>query len=521
MSDKESRILHSFGDRLAIDRAVKELAKARNAYQQDQLARELAAKGKPVLRALLRNLEASDPALRGGLGHLAKYLDPDATIAALRQAAMDESRSDAARLTAVMLLERYLGQEIDPAMAQRIPASYDVARESGEEAIAIAETEPLVLVEYAEQLLDEPPEIVHAVMQVIMDMEDPRRVRLLLAIAAYGDADLQRDILKALGGIRHPLAIQALRSLWHLVVPDLQPAVRRQLQKLLLSGVKNEEAGTLRALWSPVNAQGHSFLWFIHNNPRENQGDLLVLILHDELGVVYASAYPDLDLELLPLPAPRGAKHNVRMIDSSHHVLLAEIDPMLGLQLLDEALHTMAAADFPWPGEIVVFGHWLWADQALPPKTVTWPNLPKSAPAMDETAARALLDHPAFAGWVWSLPDLATLLMGRRDEALNKNGAVHQQITHILLDEQNRPLFSQRLMQQARWLTLIKDRKNAALTLAVRNAVEAGDSEHPFIKILAWRSLLTAAADRAMRNALKSIDENHSLKIENHFPTQT
>lgn len=513
MSDKDSRILHSFGDRLAIDRAVKELAKARNAYRQDQLARELAAKGEPVLKALLRNLEASDPALRGGLGHLAQHLDPDETISALRQAAMDESRSDAARLTAVMLLERYLGQEIDPAMAQRIPASYDVARESGEEAIAIAETEPMVLVEYAEQLLDEPPEIVHAVMQVIMDMKDPRRVRLLLAIAAYGDATVQQDAIKAIGSVRHPLAIQALHSLWHLVNPDLQPLVRRQLQKLLLSGAKIEAAGTLRALWSPINAQGHSFLWFIHNTPRENQGDLLVLILHDELGVVYASAYPDLYLEALPLPAPRGAKHNVRMIDSSHHVLLAEIDPTLGLHLLDEALQAMTAADFPWPGEIVVFGHWLWAGQPLPPETFAWPNLPKAAPSMDETAARALLDHPAFAGWVWSLPDLATLLMGHKEEALNKNGVVHQQITDILLDEKNRPLFSQRLMQQARWLTLIKDRKDAALTLAVQDAVEAGDSEHPFIKTLAWRSLLSAAADRAMRNALKSIDENHKLTI--------
>ena len=517
MSDQDSRILHSFGDRLAIERAVKDLAKARNAYQQDQMAKKLAARGKPVLRALLRNLEASDPALRGGLGRLVKYLDPDPTIAALRQAAMDESRSDAARLTAVMLLERYLGQEIDPAMAQRIPASYDVARESGEEAIAIAETEPLVLVEYAEQLLDEPPEIVHAVLQVIMDMEDPRRVRLLLAIAAYGDAELQRDILKALGGARHPLAVRTLQTLWHLVEPDLQPLVRRQIQKLRLSGVKDERAGTLRALWSPVNAQGHSFIWFIHthNAPLTDQGDLLVLILHDESGVVYASAYPDLDLEMLPLPAPRGAKHNVRMIDSSHHVLLAEIDPALGLQQLDEALQAMAVAGSPWPGEIVVFGRWLWAGQALPPKPTAEPNLPKSAAAMDETTARALLDHPAFAGWVWSLPDLAMLLKDHRGEALEKNGAVHQQVTDILLDENNRPLLSQRLMQQARWLTLVQDRKNAALTLSVRDAVAAGKRDHPFIKMLAWRSLLTAAADRAMRNALKSMDENHQLKLWN------
>jgi hypothetical protein len=518
MSDKDSRIVNSFSDRLAIERAVKDLAKARNAYRQDQLAKALAARGKPVLSALLRNLEASDPTLRGGLGRLAQHLDPNLVIPALRQAAMDVARSDAARLTAVMLLERYLGQEIDPALARRIPASYDVARESGEEAIAIAETEPLVLVEYAEQLLDEPPEIVQAVLQVIKDMEDPRRVRLLMVIAAYGDPELQQDILAELGVVRHPLSVQALQTLWHLVTPELQPQVRRQLQKLRLSGVQEEAPGDLRALWSPVNAQGHSFLWLVHTKGDEPVGDLLVLILHDQLGVVYASAYPDLDREALPLPAPVGATHNVPMVDSAQRVLMAEIAPALGLKLLDDALQSMALQAFPWPGEIVVFGHWLWSGRALPLPEVSWPRLPKPAVAMDAKAARAILDHAAFAGWVWTLPDLEYLLRGHDAAALEKNGALHQRIVGIMLNEDNRPLLSQRLLQQARWLMLSKDRRTASSVLAVRDAVDAGDSENPFVRKLAWRSLLTAAADRAMRYALKSINNQDDLSPEGRTP---
>ena len=519
-SDKESRILHGFSDRLAIERAVKELGKARNAYRQDQLAKTLAARGKQVISALLRNLEASDPTLRGGLGRLAQHLDPNLVIPALRQAAMDITRSDAARLTAVMLLERYLGQEIDPALAQRIPASYDVARESGEEAIAISETEPLVLVEYAEQLLDEPPEIVQAVLQVIKDMEDPRRVRLLMAVAAYGDPELQKEILVALGGVRDPQAIQALQTLWHLVTPDLQPVVRRQIQKLRLSGVPEEEpAGKLRAMWSPVNAQGHSFLWFIRVAEEEPVGDLLVLILHDQLGVVYATAYPDMDIEALPLPAPLGTSHNVPMMDSAHRVLMAEIDPALGTRLLDEALQMMALQDYPWPGEIVVFGHWLWSGQTLPPPEVAWPRLPKPAVAMDEETAHALLDHPSFAGWVWTLPDLDVLLRGHDAGALEKNGVLHQQISEILLNETNGPLLAQRLLQQAQWLMLARDRVTAMKVLAVREAVEAGDSEHPFVRKLAWRSLLTAAADRAMRHALKSISRTQDDTSDGGWPT--
>ena len=499
MSDQERRIIR-FGDRLAIDRAVKNLANARNAYEMDRQARELATRGKPALNALLRHLDASDPALRGGLGRLAQHLDPEMVIPALRQAAMDTSRTDAARLTAVMILERYLGQEIDPALAQRIPASYDVARESGEEAIAIAETEPLVLVEYADQLLDEPPEIVHAVLQVIKTMEDPRRARLLMAVAAYGDASLQRDIIPALGAIRHPLAVQALQTLWHLTLPELRPLIQRQLQKLRMAGVQAHPPGELRALWSPVNAQGHSFLWFIHHHQEENRGDLLTLILHDQLGMVYASAYPDLELNTLPMPAPKGTIHRVRMVDSHHQVLLVELDPALGLQMLDEALERMAANEAPWPGEIVVFGHWLWGDRALPPQQIPWPPLP--APQGKEATA-ALLEHPAFAGWLWLLSD--AFLAAHAEKTLHKDGPSHEQVVNTLLDEPNRGLLSQRLQQQARWLQLARQHNEASQVLAVREAIDAGDRTHPFVRELAWRSLIAATADRAMRQTLRML----------------
>ena len=506
MNDDHPRILN-FNDRLAIDRAVKDLAKARNAQEQDRMARKLAQRGRPALNALLRHLDASDPALRGGLGRLAQHLEPEMTIAALRRAAMDESRSDAARLTAVMLLERYLGQEIDPALAQRIPASYDVARESGEEAIAIAETEPLVLVEYAEQLLDEPPEIVHAVVQVIKDMDDPRRARLLMAVAAYAHPSLQQEIIQALGSMRDPLALDALHTLWHLTTPQLRPQIQRQLQKLRMAGVRQQATATLRGLWSPVNAQGHSFLWLIREQDA-GQADLLVLILHDELGIVYAAAYPDLDGSELPPRAAQGTVHQVRMVDSHHQVLLVELNPSLALTILDEAIETLSALEVPWPGELVVFGHWLWSGRAIPPEPASWPHLPAPQPLTDEEEARALLDHPIFAGWVWLLPEFDDLLRRHRHQEteFRKHGVVHQQVIRQLLEEDNRLLLSNRLLMQARWLKLARETKTAAQVLAIREAVESGQEDHPFITMLAWRSLLTAAADRAMRHAMRLLD---------------
>ena len=502
MSDNHSRVLHGFGDRLAIEQAVKALGQTTNAYQQEKLAKELATKGRPAINALLRHLDASNPTLRGGLGRLATFLPQKEVIAALRGAAMDQSRTDAARLTAVMILERYLDQEIDPAMAQHMPASYDVARESGEEALLIAETEPLVLVEYAEQLLDEPPEIVEAVLHVITTMETPNRARLLLAIAAYGDEALQKEIIRALGSIRHPVALQALLTLWRLSLPQQHPLIRRQVQKLTMAGVKLAEAGNLRALWSPVNAQGHSFIWFIHPHPHQDGlGDVLILILHQELGVIYAIAYPDFDLNTLPLPAPRGKTHTTRMIDSHYQLRLVEIAPALGLRVLDDALQTMLDQGFPWPGELIVFGHWLWRSSP-PAVAASWPPLPKPAEAIDEATAQDLLEHPAFDAWVWEMPEVNTLLSEQSENTLAKDSDIHRKVIAALINEDNGPVLAQRLLQQARWFTLGKNRVHAAQTLAVREAVLARDAQHPFIRALAWRSILTAAADRAMRSAL-------------------
>jgi hypothetical protein len=271
-----------------------------------------------------------------------------------------------------------------------------------------------------------------------------------------------------------------------------------------MAAVASPASTSLRALWSPVNAQGHSFLWFIRTRPDEaERGDLLTFILHDELGIVYASAYPELDLNALPMPAPRGATHRVRMVDGHHTVLLAELDPQLGLSLLDEALTQHREARRPWPGEIVVFGTWLWAGRPLRQEPAAWPSLPAPASGLDEAAALALLDHPAFSGWLWLLPDFEALMADQDDNAIRKEGPLHRQVVAMLLDDPNRAALSRRLQQQARWLKLAREPRTAAQALAVREAVEAGREEDPFLRELAWRSLITAAADRAMRRTMR------------------
>jgi hypothetical protein len=86
--------------------------------------------------------------------------------------------------------------------------------------------------------------------------------------------------------------------------------------------------------------------------------------------------------------------------------------------------------------------------------------------------------------------------------ALEKGNDAHQAISqHLVTSEADN--LAQRLHQQALWLTLAHDTRTASLILSVREAVLAGQADHPFIQALAWRSLLTAIADRATRRTLR------------------
>lgn len=499
----DGKIIHGFSDRLAIDQEVQALAHAANVLEMEQRAQSLATKGKAVLPALLRRLDTDDPTLRGGLALLAQRLDRDLIVPALYNVAADSRRPPAARLTAVMLLERYLHENIDPALSPYLPQAADVARQSAEQALHIAQTQPLVLIEYAEQLRQEPPDVIDSVIDIIAGLADPARADLLLAIAALGDLRLLARILPLLGAIRHPFALAALHTLVHLADPHSRPAILRQIRKLRLAGVPPAPPPLLRSLWTPTSAQGQSLLWFIHRQPQDTQAGLLICILHDQLGIVQADAQPAINLDTLPFPAAPGHLHHLRLSDSSQILHLIELHPAQGLELLAAAIGQMQAAEQPAPGELILFGRWLWqSDDPARDPAAAWPDLP---PPAAEGAFSKLLQHPAFASWAWDLPDIA-LLLRQHDPAtaLIAASPAHRQVAARLATAPVAGLLAARLRTQARWFSLITDAaagSHAGLCLAAAAAVEQGQADHPFVQALAWRSLLHAAATTTARRS--------------------
>ena len=511
MTGSGDNVIRSFNERLAVEQGVRALGAAPNAYELERRARELSAQGDAALAALLRQLDTDNPTLRGGLGLLAQHLDHTLVSLALRQAAADPRRPAAARLTAVMILERYLEETIDPNLARILPEPADVARQSAEEALMLAASSPLVPVEYAHQLLDEPPEVVNAVLDVVAGLETHQRALLLHAIACYGGEDVVGRILPWLGGIRHPLALESLRTLRHLVGDDMRPLAERQTRKLQMAGVRSEIRPPTRTLWTPLSAQGQSLLWFLC--PREEtQADLLILVVHDRLGIVHVNAEPSVLLSGLPMPAPRGHVHRLRLPGSHQVVRLLELELTLGMALVGEAVAAGRNLEIPWPAELVIFGSWLWGGESTGGEAAAaWPLLPEPDEQAPAAAFEELLRHLAFASWAWELPDFPQLLsLSPAGVHLEQGGPAHQQVARRLARGEAAHLLASRLALQARWLCLAHDRETAALALAARQALTSGQVEHPFVQALAWRSLLTAAADRAAQQALRITGQAHA-----------
>lgn len=516
MSGSGDNVIRTFNERLAVEQGVRALGAAPNAYELERRARELSAQGDAALAALLRQLDTDNPTLRGGLGLLAQNLDRTLVSLALRQAAADPRRPAAARLTAVMILERYLQETIDANLARILPEPADVARQSAEEALMLAASSPLVPVEYAHQLLDEPPEVVHAVLDVVAGLETHQRARLLHAVAVYAGDDVVGRILPWLGGIRHPLALESLRTLRHLVGDVLRPLAERQARKLQMAGVRSEIRPPTRALWSPLSAQGQSLLWFLC--PREEtQADLLILVVHDRLGIVHVDAEPSVLISGLPMPAPRGHVHRLRLPGSHQVVRLLELEVTLGMALVSEAVAAGRTLEIPLPAELVIFGSWLWggeaaaAEAAAGGEAAAWPLLPEPDEQAPAAAFEELLRHLAFASWTWELPDFPQLLsLSPAGVHLESGGPAHQQVARRLARGEAAHLLASRLELQARWLCLARDQETAALALAARQALTSGQVEHPFVQALAWRSLLTAAADRAAQQALRIAGQAHA-----------
>ncbi len=446
----EAKVLTGLLERRALEQAFAALGRITDPAAVQQQAQTIAEYGSAALQHLLTLLDTPDPQLRGGLGQVARYLPRDQVVPALRAVARGHERSDQARLAAITLLERFLGETVDSAMIDNLGNPDLAARQSLLELVAAMDEEPLSVVEYLEQLGQQPPEVAGMVLDALPAVESGAagagsagagaHLATLLRMLAQGeDVRLARRAIDELIRQRTPAALRALAGLVPNLPPPLAPAAERGLRKLRFSGVQESAdhdparepwyAPELqwRALLSSLDPQGGQFIWFVGIEPPRpgeaaapgsgQRAVFFTVLTQDPGGLRDASGALHAAADHVPPKRREGALHYIvgggaAPDEDAPGLTLLEAPFGIALAGLREALALNWAGGNPTPMGYRLFSPLIWlADEAQAAGAAGTARAPSHGEAdltpeavagrdgeeADELAV--VLDHPAFYGW--------------------------------------------------------------------------------------------------------------------------
>lgn len=415
----QAKVLTGLLQRRALEQAFVELGRSVDQAAVQQQAQTIAEYGSAALQHLLTLLDTPDPQLRGGLGQVARCLPRQQIVPALRAAARDHARSDQARLAAATLLERFLDEPIDGALIGDLGNPDAAARQSLLELIAAMDAEPLSIVEYLDQLAQQPADVVDLVLDALAAVEPSPHLATLLRMLAQGeDGRLARRAVDELIRLRSPAAARALVSLAPNLPPTLAPAVERGLRKLRFSGVQESAdhdparepwcAPELRwrALMSPVDVAGGQFTWFVGVEPAgsaaaDRRAVFFTVLTQEPDGVRDASGALHATADHVPPKRREGALHFIVGDGTAPGVTLLEAPFGMACAALREALALNWAAGRAAPMGYRLFAPLIWlAEEAQAAEQTPGAGVPEPDPSLSEADLVDVLDHPAFYGWL-------------------------------------------------------------------------------------------------------------------------
>lgn len=410
----EVRVITTLCERLKLEQQIRALLALRSEDELVLRAKHIAESGEQVIPLLLSQLEKSDPRQVNVLGTVASlYPDRQELLSGLYQAAADVARPDRARVSAMLILERFLGQKLDPQLMHSLNDPRAVAVESVKEMLAAGAEDPALMMEYVRALSEQPNEAISGVVETLIQAGREQAVPMLCQLAQAETEGLAALALKALGQIRHPDAVQGLQALIPLLPPCSRTGGERALLKLQLAGVPVPVLPAVspawRALISPVDGMGSRVVWFIRDAGPDDTSLFLGLSLDDRHGIlkaygshsVPASALPGRErpghIHRVPMQSVRAPKAAQGAPTSILHMLEANFDH--GRRLVREAQLRTCALGRPLPDTYRLLGMQIWQydTQALDRKQQMPTDLVLAADLLPKTAN--LPYHPFFLGW--------------------------------------------------------------------------------------------------------------------------
>ena len=428
-------------------------------------------------------------------------------------------------LTALMILDRFLHQPVEEALLAGLQDPDTVAAQSLRELVHEMARNQFVVIEYLNQLAEQPPDVARTVIDAIPDQPPSPHLITLLRMFAQGENRLlAQAALEQLSRTRSPEAVRALLSLSANLPPAQATVADRSLRKLRMSGVSDgteqpdRQAGNWRALLSPVDGSGAQVVWFVGARTTEGadssvapgvdaeagsrvHGVLFSILCKDPGGIVASFGSLDVPVEELPPVQALGGTYVMRQAEDAPPIILLEVPFAAGRQVVREALDLNWASGHAPPMEYRLLNPLIWdvpVDE-MGGSDLADDDTPGAVPlAMaSDACTAALLDHPAFATWFWQAPELydAAQRLGRRHSLAARSAQVSALATaHFgpeLVD-----LYRRRLAGMARWLALASQPEAVALAReAARRFADDAPAENLFVNRLIGQGLDVAIAN--------------------------
>lgn len=410
-------IISGFQERRQIEEAIGALAHTSTEAELMAAARNLANRFPPDRLAVAIQRHLGDPSsqLRGGLGHLCALLPPEIIVPPLRDLTGNRQKLPVERMTALLILERYLGETVSPALTGDLAGSDDIAMQSLLEAATEGRRNRHVFLEYVTQMQEHGSDVAFMVMGLMTRLAPDDRVELLRLIAQDPRAQVARGGLERLVALAatHDPALRALHTLAFTLPPALREQAERALRKLQFSGRRFQPPAPdgWRALLSPTDAGGYFTLWLI-NPPSQAaaaDGVLLGFTLALHQGIVECSGVESMEASQLP-PLRQVGELSVLGEGQEHRVAMVEAPFDVGRWLVQQALAVQwqPAEPAETPGEYRLYNDLIWQFAAPRlPETFTQfftesPVTGLERPNLDalRDAAESLIRHPALRAWM-------------------------------------------------------------------------------------------------------------------------
>jgi len=500
---QKGKIITVLWQRRTIETLMRRLIDARSDAEVNAILTEILSHGEQVIPAILANLGTTDPHFRGALGLVAKHLPHEQIAPALWGALRDASLSDHARLTAGLILERFLGETVPPEALGNVSNPTQVALQSLQEVISESRRSRAILIEYIEAFEEQAPEIQQLVLDALESLlQGDDVVELLRMLAQSPSPAVSQRAVDMLTQLRTPAAARALQILRPTVSRALLPAVERALRKLQFAGVPVSPlppaGGEWRALVSPVDGRGDQSIWFIQETPEGKPQRFFGLHLNDQAGIVEAVGSDQVEDRPFPPASPLGQLHLIALRPEGPHLYLLEAPYDYGRLLVRQALKLHDENAHPMPAAYRLYNDALWAYD-VPELERAAPSLPEPSPEERQHAlARSgqLLETPAFSTWFVRSELILTYAQHLR-RLVSAGGIVAVPRTWLaeladrfFSDPERCALYAARLRRMAEWLWLSGQRDLSQLALSAGIALEnIPPAEHPFLLSLMHRSL--------------------------------